>query len=139
MGRRSTQVTQRERRSSPGPSLELLEWKLRAPSERPGIVPRTGLVDRLVAARAAPVVSVVAPPGYGKTMLLAQWAQRAGRPVGWISVDQPDNDPAVLLTYIAVALDRIEPIDPKVFRALASPGAAVATRLCAGSPPPCPR
>jgi LuxR family maltose regulon positive regulatory protein len=139
MGRRSTQVTQRERRSSPGPSLELLEWTLRAPSERPGIVPRTGLVDRLVAARAAPVVSVVAPPGYGKTMLLAQWAQRAGRPVGWISVDQPDNDPAVLLTYIAVALDRIEPIDPKVFRALASPGAAVATRLCAGSPPPCPR
>ncbi len=129
MGRRSTQVTQRERRSSPGPSFELLEWKLRAPSERPGIVPRTALLDRLLAARAVPVVSVVAPPGYGKTMLLAQWAERAGRPLGWISVDQHDNDPAVLLTYIAVALDRIEPIDPKVFRALASPGAAVATTL----------
>jgi hypothetical protein len=28
-----------------------------------------------------------------------------------------------------VALDRIQPIDPKVFRALASPGAAVATTL----------
>jgi LuxR family transcriptional regulator, maltose regulon positive regulatory protein len=122
-------VTQRERRSSPGPSFELLESKLRPPSARPGIVPRTALVDRLLAARAVPVVSVVAPPGYGKTMLLAQWAARAESPLGWISVDRHDNDPAILLTYIAVALDRIGPIDPKVFGALASPGAAVATTL----------
>ena len=28
--------------------------------------------------------------------------------MGWVSVDDHDNDPAVLLTYIAVALDRIE-------------------------------
>jgi LuxR family transcriptional regulator, maltose regulon positive regulatory protein len=92
---------------------------------RRGIVPRTNLIDRLVAARASPVVSVVAPPGYGKTTLLAQWAEHRQPRLGWVSADDRDNDPAVLLTYVAVALDRIERIDPAVFRALTSPGAAI--------------
>jgi LuxR family maltose regulon positive regulatory protein len=38
----------------------------------------------------------VAPPGYGKTTLLAQWSQRKGHRVGWITVYSHDNDPAVL-------------------------------------------
>ena len=42
--------------------------------------------------------------------------------MAWVSVDQRDNDPVVLLTYIAAALDRVEPIDPDVFQALALPG-----------------
>jgi LuxR family transcriptional regulator, maltose regulon positive regulatory protein len=112
-------------------SFALVESKLHSPPARPGIVARTELVDRLLAT-AAPVVCVVAPAGYGKTTLLAEWAQRKGPRVGWVSVDLRDNDPAVLLTYLAVALDRIEPIDPSVFRALAGPGASIvgaATRL----------
>jgi hypothetical protein len=36
-----------------------------------------------------------------------------------------DNDPAVLLTYIATAPDRVEPIDPGLFQALASPGVSI--------------
>jgi LuxR family maltose regulon positive regulatory protein len=54
---------------------------------------------------------VVAPPGYGKTTLLSQWAEGAGA-FAWVSVDDADNDPKVLLTYIAEALDAIEPIEP---------------------------
>ena len=73
----------------------------------------------------SPVISVVAPPGYGKTTLLAQWAERTQPRVGWVSADDHDNDPAVLLTYIAVALDRIEAIDPTVFRSLTSSGAGI--------------
>ena len=46
-----------------------------------------------------------------------------------MSADDRDNDPAVLLTYIAEAVNRIEPIGPAVFSALASPAAAVAGRL----------
>jgi LuxR family transcriptional regulator, maltose regulon positive regulatory protein len=89
------------------------------------MVARIGLVDRLLASDAVPVVCVVAPAGYGKTTLLAQWTQRTGHRVGWVSVDQRDNDPAVLLTYLAVALDRVEPIDPRVIRGLAGPGASI--------------
>jgi LuxR family maltose regulon positive regulatory protein len=56
---------------------------------------------------------------------LAQWAQRTAHRVGWVSVDERDNDPAVLLTYLAVALDRVEPIDPRVIRGLAGLGASI--------------
>ena len=108
-----------------GSALELVESKLHPPPARPGIVARTGPVDRLLASDVGPVVCVVAPAGYGKTTLLAQWAQRTAHRVGWVSVDRRDNDPAVLLTYVAVALDRVEPIDPRVVRGLAGPGASI--------------
>ncbi len=109
--------------SSSEPSFDLVESKLRPPVARRGIVARTALADRLVAASPPAVISVVAPAGYGKTTLLAQWAERKVPRVGWVSVDDRDNDPVVLLTYVAVALDRVEAIDPRVFRALASSGA----------------
>jgi LuxR family maltose regulon positive regulatory protein len=89
-------------------------------------VPRAALVDRLLASHAAPIISVVAPAGYGKTTLLGQWARRKGR-VAWVAVDRRDNDPTVLLTDIAAALDRIEPIDPAIFQSLAAPGDAIAS------------
>ena len=124
-------TSKRAHRPVAKPAFTLLESKLQPPVARPGIVPRTELVERLLAASDVPVVSVVAPAGYGKTTLLAQWAARKGSRTAWVSADSGDNDPAVLLTYVAVALDRIEPIDPGVFRVLASAGARVTgiTRL----------
>jgi LuxR family transcriptional regulator, maltose regulon positive regulatory protein len=119
-------VSRRDRRPSPGPSFELDEFKLHPPQPRPGIIDRTGLVERLLAAEQCPVVAVVAPAGYGKTTLLAQWADRKQPRVAWLSADDHDNDPAVLLMYLAVALDRVEPIDPGVFRRLATPGTGTA-------------
>jgi LuxR family transcriptional regulator, maltose regulon positive regulatory protein len=70
-------------------------------------------------------VSVVAPAGYGKTTLLSQWAEHDGQAFAWVSVDESDNDPKVLLSYVAEALDAIEPVDGRVFDALASPGSSV--------------
>jgi ATP-dependent transcriptional regulator len=68
---------------------------------------------------------VVAPAGYGKTTLLSQWAERNGQAFAWVSVDEADNDPKVLLSYVAEALDAVEPIDERVFDALASPASSV--------------
>ena len=73
----------------------------------------------------APVISVVAPPGYGKTTLLAEWAGRLGPRVAWVSCDDGDNDPVVLLSAIALAVDQVEPVDPAIFPALASSGAPI--------------
>jgi LuxR family maltose regulon positive regulatory protein len=87
------------------------------------------VVDRLTRAREPSVISVVAPPGYGKTTVLSQWAERRQPRVGWVSADARDNDPAVFLTYVAVAIDRIERISPAVFRALTTPAAAVSVPL----------
>lgn len=39
----------------------------------------------------------------------------------WLTLDAEDNDPAVLLTYLAAALDRVEPIDASLGFAIAAP------------------
>ena len=117
------------------PNPQILESKLRRPWVRPGIVSRAALVDRLLASDGVPVVSVVAPAGYGKTTLLAQWAERRGR-TAWISLDERDNDPEILLASAAAALDRVETIDPELLRArwLGGPSiAATAVTRLAGA------
>jgi LuxR family transcriptional regulator, maltose regulon positive regulatory protein len=107
------------------PNFALSESKLRHPAGRPGIVARPALINRLSSVE-APVISVVAPAGYGKTTLLAQWVEVWQPRVAWVSADHRDNDPAVLLTYLATAVDRIEPLTPAVLRTLARPGNAIA-------------
>ena len=108
-----------------GPVFDLLASKLRRPVVRPGTVGRLSLTERQARGDPRPIVSVTAPPGYGKTTLLSQWAERNGQAFAWVSVDEGDNDPKVLLTYIAEALDAVEPIDRRVFDALASPVSSV--------------
>jgi LuxR family transcriptional regulator, maltose regulon positive regulatory protein len=88
-------------------------------------VPREKLIALVEGSRAIPLVVLSAGPGWGKTTLLAQWASRSQRPFAWVSVDERDNDPIVLLTYVAAALDRVSRLDPSVFDALASPGVSV--------------
>jgi len=103
----------------------VLESKLAPAPGRPGLVSRGNLLDQLEASAATSVVAICAPAGYGKTVLAAEWAERDSRPFVWLSIDRHDNDPAVLLTYLAVGLDRVEPIDPAVLDALASRGASI--------------
>ncbi|MGZ6650394.1 MAG: AAA family ATPase, partial [Solirubrobacteraceae bacterium] len=88
-------------------------------------MPRAELVGLVEGARDTPIVVLSAGPGWGKTTLLSQWASASQRPFAWLSVDARDNDPIVLLTYVAVALDRVSPLDPSVFDALGSPGVSV--------------
>jgi LuxR family transcriptional regulator, maltose regulon positive regulatory protein len=108
-----------------GPMSDLFAAKLLRPLLRPGTVRRSLLIERLARGDPRPVVSVVAPAGYGKTTLLSQWAERNGQAFAWVSVDEADNDPKALLTYVAEALDAVEPIGGRVFDALASPGSSV--------------
>jgi LuxR family transcriptional regulator, maltose regulon positive regulatory protein len=70
------------------------------------MVARAALLDRLSGTQ-EPVVAVVAPPGYGKTTLLAQWSARSERAAAWVALDERDNDPGVCLSYLAEALYRI--------------------------------
>jgi LuxR family transcriptional regulator, maltose regulon positive regulatory protein len=119
-------------RERPGPShggrwsaFDLVTSKLRRPPTRTGIVRRSPLIDKLARGDSRPIVSVAAPAGYGKTTLLAQWAEHNGRAFAWVSVDEKDNDPKVLLTYVAEALNAVEPVSDRVFDALASPVSSV--------------
>ena len=69
---------------------------------------RDHLVERLRAGAGTKVTLVAAPAGYGKTTLLGIWrdAEEARRPVAWLSLDEGDNDPVVLWSYILAALRR---------------------------------
>jgi LuxR family maltose regulon positive regulatory protein len=109
--------------------FELLESKLRPPRLSGHSVPREALVAQLEQSEDAPIGVLRAGAGYGKTTTLAQWARDSAQPFAWVSVDQHDNDPVVLLTYITAALDAVTTIDPGVFEALATPGASIETKL----------
>ena len=98
MTRRQTSIPMARR-----PAREPRELKLRQPVLRADTVPRTALVNRLRAST-APLATVLAPAGYGKTTLLAQWAARDGRPVAWLTLDHADDDPAALERNVARAL-----------------------------------
>src|ERR1700755_3173932 len=118
------------RTKPPEPAFELLESKLRPPRVRGGTVPREGLIGWLEErADSTPIVFLSAGPGWGKTTLLAEWAARSQRPFGWVSVDEKDNDPILLLTYVATALNRHSLLDPAVFEALATPGVSVEAKV----------
>jgi LuxR family transcriptional regulator, maltose regulon positive regulatory protein len=83
----------------------LLATKLRVPASRPDLVPRPRLTARLDEGLARGLVLVCAPAGYGKTVLLADWAQRSRHPVAWLSLDAGDNDPARFWRHTVAALD----------------------------------
>jgi LuxR family transcriptional regulator, maltose regulon positive regulatory protein len=100
--------------------FDLAEVKLSAPSTRAGTVAKADMIAELCASD-VPLVSLVAPPGYGKTTFLARWAEADPRPFAWIALDQGDNDPVVLLRYVAGAMHRVEPLAPAVFDALSGP------------------
>ena len=87
----------------------LLATKLHVPGSRPGFVPRPRLADRLDEGLKPGLVLVCAPAGYGKTVLLADWAQRGQRPVAWLSLDAGDNDPARFWRHAVAALDQARP------------------------------
>ena len=105
--------------------FDLVASKLRRPLMRPGTIRRSLLIERLARENFRPVVSVVAPAGYGKTTLLSQWAEQNGQAFTWVSVDEKDNDPKVLLSYVAEALDAVQPVGARVFDALTSPASSV--------------
>jgi LuxR family maltose regulon positive regulatory protein len=107
----------------------LLEAKLDPPRHRPGTVARRSLVDRLVSGASYPLVVISAPVGFGKATLLADWAAADARRFAWVSLDRGDDEPVALFRSITRAIDRLRPVDPKLFVDLAAPGISVLGRL----------
>ena len=98
-------------------------------SSRPGTVAKADVIARLCTST-LPFATVVAPAGYGKTTLLARWAEADPRPFAWVALDGRDDDAVVFLRYIAAAIHGVEPLPPEVFDALSGPGGSSwATRV----------
>ena len=87
----------------------LLATKLHMPASQPAQVLRPRLTARLDEGLTRGFILACAPAGYGKTVLLADWARRSGHPVAWLSLDAGDNDPARFWRHAVAALDRARP------------------------------
>ena len=112
-----------------GRSQDLFETKLHPPTAHASLISRSALIERLDASD-VPITVVAAPPGYGKTTLLAEWSRRHPSRFAWLSIDRYDNDLGRLMSYTAAALDRVDPIGSDVLRPGGRPSvAAFASRL----------
>lgn len=83
---------------------ELLQTKLFKPPLKRSLVPRTHLIGKLDKGLAGKVTIVSAPAGFGKTSVIAAWLAQMQRPLGWISLDEEDNDPHRFFAYLVAAL-----------------------------------
>jgi ATP/maltotriose-dependent transcriptional regulator MalT len=102
----------------PSPSPSLLEGKFQPQLGARAQVLRARLAlpePEALLAGTVRAVTVVAPTGYGKSTLMAQWfASLAGAArqqvcVAWLNLDENDNDPPRLLRYLYGALGRCVP------------------------------
>ena len=64
---------------------------------------RPDLLERLDFGRNQPLILVSAPAGYGKSTLISSWLEGCGRPNGWLSLDENDDDLYQFLTYFLAA------------------------------------
>ncbi|MFZ0529993.1 MAG: LuxR C-terminal-related transcriptional regulator [Propionicimonas sp.] len=105
----------------------LLTTKLYVPRSRPGRVLRPRLLALLGSAGGARLTLVSAPPGFGKTTLLAEWVRTAtvaSARVAWLSLDEGDNDPGLFWSYVVASLGTVVPRLSEAGRELADAGQA---------------
>jgi LuxR family maltose regulon positive regulatory protein len=85
----------------------LIQAKIDIPREQIIHIERDQVLDSLRAHAQRRVTFAIAPAGFGKTTLLAQWCHdrlRAGDRVAWINIDESDRDVHQFLIYVIFAL-----------------------------------
>jgi LuxR family maltose regulon positive regulatory protein len=87
----------------------LLATKLHPRPARANLVARPRLCRLLDEGRAASLILVSAPAGFGKTTLLAEWLGHTPHDACWLSLDAGDNDPARFLSYVIATLEQAVP------------------------------
>ena len=96
------------------------------PRARGDVIDRPRLTAKLDDLSSAALTLIVAPVGFGKTVLAEEWCRRRKSAVAWVSLDSADEDPARLWTYVATALDRVHAgIGARALSRLRAPGAEI--------------
>ena len=81
----------------------VITTKLFKPSLRQHTVERERLYDLLRLGCRLPLTLVVAPAGWGKSTIVAEWLAHDGITAGWVSLDGGDNDPMRFWRYLLLA------------------------------------
>lgn len=108
------------------PTSRLLRTRLLMPRLPEKEIRRPRLVNRLAAGLSRKLIVVAAPAGFGKTTALGQWLVESEVDVGWVSLDERDNDPTRFWAYAVTAVQTVHP----------DAGATALSMLQAPHPPP---
>ena len=101
------------------------------PRRHVGTLRRTRLLRQLRSARDRRVSSRSwRHPATARRASSSSGRRRDPGPVAWLTADDSDSDPVVFLTDLATAIDRLEPVGPELFSAIAS--ATVSHRTVVG-------
>jgi LuxR family maltose regulon positive regulatory protein len=98
-------------RTPPSASTPLLVAKQHVPRVPMHAIGRRRLTQRLLDTGGVRATLLVAPAGWGKTTLLAQWARdpHERRRIAWVSLDHADSEPTRFWSYVLSALETIAP------------------------------
>src|SRR6202008_5153819 len=86
--------------------------KYRPPIPTRSLVARDRLMDVLRAGGRRRFVLIHAPSGFGKSTLAAQWREelsRDGVAVGWLTIDEDDNNVVWFLSHLLELIRRVRP------------------------------
>lgn len=88
----------------------LIATKLHAPLVGADQIPRSQLFQFLEHGLQVPLILVSAPPGFGKSMLIASWSRThtADLQTAWLSLDEGDNEPTLFWRYFIAALQNVQ-------------------------------
>ena len=85
----------------------IIETKVTVPGRRSRLVERGRLIQRFAGVTSSRLTLVSAPPGFGKSTVVADVARdlaTRGTAVAWVSLDAGDNDPGRFWSYVVAAL-----------------------------------
>jgi len=91
------------------PAGEVIATKLFTPRSRHPVVRRPRLERILDRAGTVPLTLVVAPAGWGKSTLVADWSSRAGQPAGWVWLERTEDDPVRFWRHVLHAMSDAVP------------------------------
>lgn len=84
-------------------TFQILKTKLDIPLKQSNYLSRKRLIKLLDETLKARATLVCAPAGYGKTVIISEWAQAVKHKVAWISLDESDDDPLRFFGYLKEA------------------------------------
>jgi LuxR family maltose regulon positive regulatory protein len=87
-------------------TMPIISTKLHVPGTPKSLVPRKPLIEKLSAGTQGKLILLSAPAGFGKTSLIAEWANDPENKdhVSWVHLDENDNELVRFLSYAIAAL-----------------------------------
>ncbi len=89
--------------------LNYLQSKIQNPRIQPDLVARPHLIEIIEKGLWRKLTILCAPPGFGKSTLIAEWSLKAKNPICWFQVDTQDNLLDNFLIYLCSSIRQVNP------------------------------